>query len=368
VARVIGIDPGTVSIDICGLDDGRVFLDESFPTTAALADPQRFVARLESHAPVDLIAGPSGYGLPFVAGADLTETDLRLAFLAAEGEPGGIGGLRTLARALARSGLPVVFTPGVIHLNSVPPHRKINRVDIGTADKVCSTVLAVREQAQRRHCDVSETSFILLELGGAFTAAIAVRGGRIVDGVGGSSGPLGIRAAGALDGEVAFLAGHVSKSLIFSGGAMAVAGLGTADAFARAESDALRVAWAAYIDGAVKAVLALCVSAPDAAEVIVSGRMAGVSEVLDALTRRLDDQRASRTVNLRADMSIEPLTGFAAIAKQGAQGAALLADGLAGGREAALIESLGVRNAVGTLFDHLYVISPAQARARLGIG
>ena len=60
--------------------------------------------------------------------------------------------------------------------------------------------------------------FILLELGGAFTAAIAVEGGRIVDGIGGSSGPLGLRAAGALDGEVAFLAG-CPKRMIFDGGA-----------------------------------------------------------------------------------------------------------------------------------------------------
>src|SRR6188474_1012092 len=81
--RVIGIDPGTISTDICGLDNGRLFLDESVRTADAVADPGRFVARLEAHAPIDLIAGPSGYGLPFVAGRDVTETDLRLAFLAA---------------------------------------------------------------------------------------------------------------------------------------------------------------------------------------------------------------------------------------------------------------------------------------------
>ena len=68
-------------------------------------------------------------------------------------------------------------------------------------------------------------SFILLELGGAFTAAIAVEQGRIVDGLGGSSGPLGAMASGALDGEVAFLAGQVTKQMIFSGGALAVAGM-----------------------------------------------------------------------------------------------------------------------------------------------
>ena len=150
--RVIGIDPGTVTIDLCGLDDGQLFLDESLQTPEALRDPDAFVARLHAAGPLDLITGPSGYGLPCVAASEVAEHDLRLAFLSADGESGGIGGLRSLARALARSGLPVLFTPGVIHLDSVPRHRKVNRVDIGTADKVCAVALAVKEQAERRRC------------------------------------------------------------------------------------------------------------------------------------------------------------------------------------------------------------------------
>src|SRR5260370_22944915 len=86
---VIGIDPGTVSLDLCGLDDGRVFLDRSVPTADALADPAGFVALLEHAGPLDLIAGPSGYGLPLRRAAEASEEDLRLAFLAAPGEPGG---------------------------------------------------------------------------------------------------------------------------------------------------------------------------------------------------------------------------------------------------------------------------------------
>src|SRR3989454_2056070 len=179
--RVIGIDPGTVSIDLCGLENGTVFLDRSFPTAAALADPGAFVAVLTDAGPLDLIAGPSGYGLPLVRAREATEEDLRLAFLAAEGEAGGIGGLRALARALARSGLPVVFTPGVIHLPSVPAHRKVNRVDMGTADKVCATALAIEQQARRTGRPVDSVSLVLLELGGAFTAAVAVERGQIVD-------------------------------------------------------------------------------------------------------------------------------------------------------------------------------------------
>jgi len=359
--RVIGIDPGTVSIDVCGLDDGQVFLDRSLPTIETLADPSVLVGLIEAAAPLALVAGPSGYGLPLTAARDLTEADLRLAYLGVEGESGGIGGLRSLMLMLARSSAPVVLTPGVVHLPSVPAHRKVNRVDMGTADKVCAVALAVREHAGRCGCSERDVSFILLELGGAFTAALAVQNGRIVDGAGGTSGPLGVRSAGALDGELAFLAGSITKRLLFVGGAATIAGTpeAPAESLVTPSTARGRLAWEAYVESAVKAVAALSVSVPHARDVILSGRLARVAGVRDELARRF--------AGVIADRSLHVLNGFASVAKQAAQGAALLADGLAGGKSAALVDAMGIREACGTVLDHLYVISPATARARLGI-
>src|SRR4051812_4684184 len=150
--RVIGIDPGTVSIDLCGLDDGKLFLDRSLPTSQALADPALLVSLLEAAAPLDLVVGPSGYGLPLTAARDLTETNLRLANLAAPNESGGIEGLSALMRALSHSSMPVMLTPGVVHLPSVPAYRKVNRIDMGSADKVCAAALAIREHTERHGC------------------------------------------------------------------------------------------------------------------------------------------------------------------------------------------------------------------------
>ncbi len=359
--RVIGIDPGTVSIDVCGLDESRLFLDESFPSELALADPARFISMLESHMPLDLVAGPSGYGLPLRRARDLSEPDIRLAYLASDGEQGGIGGLRSLARALAASGLPVVFTPGVVHLPTVPAHRKVNRVDMGTADKVCATALAVRDYATRRGCEVTDASLIHLELGGAFSAAIAVERGQIVDGLGGSSGPIGAWAPGALDGEVAYLAGTVTKGMLFEGGAGTLAGedRGRVDWIAAPSTASAKAAWFAYMEGAVKAVATLLVSAPTAREVVISGRVATFDRVRDDLVRRLS--------TVAPQLAVHRLRGFARIAKQGAQGAALVANGLAGGREAALVQLLGIQRATGTVLDHLAVIPSSMARARLGL-
>src|SRR5580704_19273191 len=207
--RVIGIDPGTVSIDVCGLAGDTVFLDRAVDTATALADPAAFLTMLYEVAPVDLIVGPSGYGLPLVPGLELTEDDVRLAVLTESGDTGGLGGLSSLIRALASSRLPVVFTPGVVHLPSVPAYRKRNRVDLGTADKVCAVAVAIDEQRRRRRCTPGDVSLILLELGGAFTAAVAVDRGRIVDGFGGTNG---------WDGEVAYLADHVTKAMLFAKG------------------------------------------------------------------------------------------------------------------------------------------------------
>jgi predicted butyrate kinase (DUF1464 family) len=338
--RVIGIDPGTVSIDLCGLDGGKVWLDTSLPTAEALEDPTLLPSLLLEGGPPSLIAGPSGYGLPLVRADAATEDDLRLAFLAAEGDQGGIGGLRQLARLFAASGLPVLYTPGVVHLPSVPAHRKLNRVDMGTADKVAAAALGIWDQARRFRCAPNDTSLMLLELGGAFSAVLAVEDGAIVDGLGGTSGPMGWQSRGGWDGEAAFLASPVDKGMLFRGG--------------RIESGTAGLA--GYVESAHKAVLALTATLPRPREILLSGRHARDPEVREVLETRL-----------AAIAPVRDLGGFATTAKQGAQGAALIADGLAGGAHRPLVDGLRLREATGTVLDHLKGIDLDRARRRIGL-
>ena len=110
---------------------------------------------------------------------------------------------------------------------------------------------------------------------------------------------------------------------------------------------------AAFIESALKAVAALRVSAPLASDVLLSGRMATASWVRDPLTARLGRVRLAG--------------GFAAVAKHAAQGAALIAEGLAGGTSRHLVETLGVRDASGTVLDYLHIIDRATAERRIGI-
>jgi predicted butyrate kinase (DUF1464 family) len=358
--RVAGIDPGTVSFGLSVLDDGAPVADRSVRTAGLGADPSALVAELIAHGPYDLVLGPAGYGLPLTAARDVGPREFALMRLVRPDQRGtdaGIAGMRAIVGALVDAGLPLVFGPGVIHLPTVPVHRKWNRIDLGTADKVASAALCIVDQAERLGVPYAETSFVMLELGGAFTAALAVDRGGIVDGIGGSSGPIGARACGALDAEVAYLLGaSLSKATVFSGGAIAPHGehdLSAPGALERLRSDpGRRDAWLALIEGAAKAALALRASVPVPREVLVTGRVARAPGVLDDLAARLGDVAPVRRA--------EPP---GAERKAAARGAAILADGLAGGRFAPLVDALGLREAAGTVLDHLRIEGADTIRA-----
>jgi predicted butyrate kinase (DUF1464 family) len=113
------------------------------------------------------------------------------------------------------------------------------------------------------------------------------------------------------------------------------------------------------VESAVKAVVSLAVSVPGVNDVVLSGRNARATGLVDAFQRRL--------VAVLPRASVHHLGGFAEDASHAAQGAALIADGLAGGSLAPLVDRLGIREASGTVLDHLYVIDRSAARARLGL-
>jgi predicted butyrate kinase (DUF1464 family) len=361
--RVAGIDPGTVSIDLCGLDGGDVVLDQSFQSSDIAVDPAPLVDSLVAHGPFALVVGPAGYGLPLVPGERVGDPEMALMLLVRDDERGrrtGVGGMRALIRGLIAAGVPLVFGPGAIHLPTVPEHRKWNRIDLGTADKVASAALCIADQAHRLGLAYQETSFIMLELGGAFSAALAIDRGQIVDGMGGSCMPIGARSCGALDAEVAYLlGGTLVKETVYSGGALDPRGtvdLSAPEALAALRGDPhYHEGWLALEEGAVKAALALTVAVPRPREILVAGRLARAPGLLDALAERLAAVAAVRTA-----------TGLGTRAKSAAQGAALLADGLAGGLYAPLVERLRLGEASGTSVDHLRMRGAESIRQTFG--
>jgi len=329
VPRVVGTDPGTSSLDLLLLVDGRV-TDQVRLTPRELADgPDRLGAVLRGWAPVDLVAGPSGYGLPLVPASRLSERDLDLMSLVRPDERGrsvGVIGFRGWVRAFLATGLPVVFLPGLVHLPTVPPHRKVNTIDLGTPDKLAVAALALRHDASIQPGGVGGSTFAVVEVGTAFTAVLVVERGRLVDASAGSRGPLGLRSGGAWDGEVAYWRSPLSKRDLFRGGLDDLGPDGPA---------AFRESLVRHLAG-LKAVTAF-------ERVYLSGAGVDRPEIASLCGEALG--------RLGAWARLPSLPG--ARVKHAAQGAALLADGLAGGTHADLVASLQLTESAGSVLDWL---------------
>ncbi len=348
--KVIGVDPGTKSFDVIGLEDGKVRLDLSFPSEVVAKDPARIV-RAIGEFNADLIIGPSGYGVPLKRITELTERDRFEMTLVREDELQEIPvliGLQEMINEMAEKGLNVWFIPGVIHLPTVPEWRKYNRIDMGTADKMAITVLGIYDQAKRLGIDYDDVSFVLLEVGFGYNYAGAVRGGKIIDGIGGTifPGPAYVNS-GALDGEVAYLLGQVRKWHLFWGGASIIAAneiLPQEDFARRMDERPFATAWEAMKDGFLKAVASELAILGDAREVILSGRLMRIDELRKDVKDLLDEHFGLPVVRQR---------GLGGRAKEAAQGSAIIADGLAGGEFRDLVEHIELRRSRGSVLDYV---------------
>lgn len=346
MVRVIGIDPGTKSFDLFGLEDDTVILDTSISTEEIIKDAG-LLSDIVIKTRADLVAGPSGFGIPLTGIKDIGNRELFLMSLIKKEDKKSTLGLRASINKMNQNNLPVVFIPGVIHLPTVPFYRKLNKIDMGTADKLCCAALGIRDQALKYKKNYSETSFILLEIGFGYTAAVAVNEGKIVDGIGGSSGSIGFLSLGGMDAELAYLLGRFNKELIFKGGVGMLAGMPEK---LMENEDALD----AYIEGAIKDVLSLTASVKPQ-EILVSGRISRVDGIFDELKRRLD-------------FPVRKLEGFAVKnVKEAAQGAALIANGLAGGRYSELIDVMQIKEAKGTSLDYILLPEIAALKKEYGI-
>src|SRR4051812_21295625 len=74
--RVVGTDPGTSSLDLLLLRDGAVAGQRRFFPAEVRGRAEILGELLAGWAPIDLVAGPSGYGLPLVRGESLTEDQI----------------------------------------------------------------------------------------------------------------------------------------------------------------------------------------------------------------------------------------------------------------------------------------------------
>ena len=324
------------------MEGEKVILDTSLSVFEVAQNPSVLVDTVRSVLPLDMIVGPSGYGLPVTPIRDITERELTLMVPDAKSIP-LCGGIRMVIRLMKEEGLPVYFTPGVIHLSTVPDYRKANKMDMGTADKVCCAVLAIRDQAELYGIDYSATSFILAEIGYAFNAVIGVKDGKIVDGLGGTSGGPGFITLGSMDSELAVRLRKFPAVVLFSGGAKDVSGKDdlTPEEMAR-EPGKYAGSWNMMLESILKGIAAMTVAVEKPREILLSGRLSGISEITEALTARLSQFGEVRKVGRQAN-----------VAKEAAEGAYIIGEGLLGGKYKGIVDCLKLREASGTMFDHI---------------
>ncbi len=345
--RAVGIDPGTLSFSIFGIEGDRIILDKDIPTADVDRDPEKVVDIIKSVEP-DIISGPSGYGLTLKHVKELNEYDRFLSTLLRREDTSlsVLSGLHAVIRLSVDYNLPMYLIPSVILLPTVPKFRKYNKIDMGTADKLCVAVLGVYEQSRMMSIPYEEVSFILAEIGGAYTTVVGIENGQVVDGIGGTQGPMGFINHGRMDGEVAYILGEFQKAVLFEGGASYIAAgriISPDEFFKKVDRDEKYYeAYVALLEDIMKFIKALTVSVRNPKEILVSGRLSRYDKLLKDLADGLSDIGPVR-----------PLEGFKAKAKRPAQGAALVADGIAGGPRRNLIEHMKIKEASGTVVDYV---------------
>ena len=214
--KVVGIDPGTRSYGIIGLENGKIILDTILKTKTVIQKPELVIDVLKKIESIDLVVAPSGLGLPLTRIQDLTDEMIFEMTLETK-LSGKLTAVSKIASLMKQNDFNGYFIPGVKHLPTVPRHRKLNKIDLGTADKVCSAALAIHDQSITKKIPYNETSFMLVEIGSGFNAILGIENGQIVDGIGGTyiQGP-GFLSSGVLDGEIAFLMKDFKKKGIIS--------------------------------------------------------------------------------------------------------------------------------------------------------
>jgi predicted butyrate kinase (DUF1464 family) len=313
----LGIDYGTGSWKSALIEGPRILALERFEDPAVLYPALEEKARNAPHLPIVL---PSGFGIPLkriqeVDDRDLFEMTLR------QGDPAEKG-LGQFLHRLRHTDLHAYCIPSVKLLRSVPVHRKVNRIDMGTADKLCTVAYLLHCQVSRGE-SLETQDFLVAEVGEGFKALMVVRGGRIVDGLGGTAGHLGPRARGAIDGELACLY-PFSKAMVYRGGAV--------DIEARFGSYGHHAFW----EGLEKEIV-LFLNYYGLRRILVTGRRK------HAVMERLGGQYPM-------DAPLEDGEGFEA-----ALGAAILADGIAGGQFRKLADHLGLRETTERVLEWIEI-------------
>jgi len=371
--RALGIDPGTRSFDLVVIEEDRVVWEDSIDTATVAEKPETIVKSIEAAGPVDIIAGPSGYGVPVTFNRDITDPRrfaLEVLLLTREEdlkrgiELGKLGirvyeAITKVAVELWRRGLPLCYIPSCILLPTIPGFRKVNKLDMGTADKMAVAVLGVFDQSTKYDLEYDQVSFMLVELGFGYNAVIAVDKGVIVDSLGGTLVQTGFLTMGSIDAEIAVMGHEWIRSDVFHGGVADICGMLSMDDVLRGYEQGEKLcvlAVESMLDGIEKSVKQLTSSVDSFREILISGRHSRHPKF-----RKLVQERLNKIAPVR---TIGTLPG-AKISKEAAQGYAIVGEGINGGVFSNLVKHMHITEARGTVLNWVFHPRLENAKKRL---
>jgi len=341
--RILGIDPGTVSFDLCLLEGREIGFEESIPSTVVAGRPEDMAEKCQSLKP-DVIIAPSGYGLPNRKLSEVSEREMFELTLVREGEIVPVlDGMKKFFAIVGEAGLEILFLPGVIQLPTVPRWRKFNKIDMGTADKMCLGALSVEMVSRKKGVSYSEINHIVVELGGGYNSVITIEKGRIINGIGGTlfPGP-SFMNAGAMDGEIAYLLRGFEKSLLFQGGAGYLTGSENLS-IENFTKESYPEAFNAFVEGVLFAVSSQR-ALSQSREVYLSGRLAKYENIYTPVKVHLEE----------LGYVVSPLPALSNKSKAAAQGYAIVGNGLYGGYYEPLVKHMMIDKAAGSVTDYVY--------------
>ncbi len=341
--RILGIDPGTVSFDLCLLEDREITFEDSIPSTMVAERPEEFAEKC-LNLNLDVLIAPSGMGLNNRRLTELTEREMFELTLVREGEEVPVlDGMKKFLAIVRDAGLEIFFLPGVIQLPTVPRWRKFNKIDMGTADKMCIGALSVETVSQKKGVGYSGVNHIVVELGGGYNSVITIEEGRIINGIGGTlfPGP-GFMNAGAMDGEIAYLLRGFEKNLLFQGGAGYLTGSESLSMEGFTEESYPEV-FNAFVEGVLFAVCSQR-ALLQSEEVYLSGRLTRYENIYIPVKARLEE----------LGYSVSLLPTLSNKTKEAAQGYAIVGNGLYGGFYQPLVKHMKIDKAEGSVIDYVY--------------
>jgi len=143
---------------------------------------------------------------------------------------------------------------------------------------------------------------------------------------------------GKLDGEIAYFMGDFEKEILFGGGRKSIKNI---DKKFRRDY---------FIEGILKDIAELLTVA-DTKTIILSGRISKNKEFINEFEYKFSNTK------IFSGFEIKRLNNLPGVKKasHSAQGSAIIADGILGGKYEELVEQIELQNAGGSVFDYIYI-------------